>query len=228
MPRRSILALCLFGLALAFGVAGRSALADDAKADATHAPAASASDHGSTGAHGDAGAAHADPNILEPQPTLAIWTLVVFLCLLGVLGTFAWKPLIQALTSREEHFEQVLHDAEKARNESERLLEEHRRQLALARDEVAALIAEGRRDAVITAEAIVKKAQAEAEASEARARREIETARDQALGEIWDTTAEMAVSVAAKVLKRDLGADEHRRMVDTAMNELPKVNGSRA
>ena len=123
---------------------------------------------------------------------------------------------------------QVLHDAEKARNESERLLEEHRRQLALARDEVAALIAEGRRDAVITAEAIVKKAQAEAEASEARARREIETARDQALGEIWDTTAEMAVSVAAKVLKRDLGADEHRRMVDTAMNELPKVNGSRA
>lgn len=227
MPRRSILALCLLGLALAFSVAGRSALADDAKADAAHATASS--EHAPAAGHDAAapGGAHAQPNILEPQPTLAIWTLVVFLCLLAVLRTFAWKPLIQALNSREEHFEHVLLDTEKARNESERLLEEHRRQMALARDEVAALIAEGRRDATMTAEAIIKKAQSEAEASEARARREIESARDQALGEIWDKTADLAVAVAGKVLQTNLGDDEHRRMVEAAMNELPKVNGSR-
>ena len=224
MPRQSILAVCLLGMVLAFGAAGRSALADITKlTDGEHAgPAAN---HAAPGA---STAAHDEINILEPQPRLAVWTFVVFICLALVLGRFAWKPLIQALNNREEHLEHVLLDAEKARNESERLLEEHRRQMAQTRDEIAALIAEGRRDAMVSAEGIIKKAQGEAEASEARARREIEAARDQALGEIWDKTAELAVSVAGKVLQTNLGADDHRRMVETAMNELPKVNGSRA
>ncbi len=71
----------------------------------------------------------AKPNILEPQPSLAIWTVVVFLGLLLVLGRFAWKPLLNALHQREEHLEHCLLQTERARNESEQLLAEHRRQL---------------------------------------------------------------------------------------------------
>lgn len=230
MPRLSILAFCLFCLSLAFGAAGRSARADDAKAEDGHGKPAATEHAAPAGGHGEAGAhaegAHAEPNILEPQPRLAIWTLVVFVCLLLVLGQFAWKPLITALNNREDHLEQVLLDSEKARNESERLLEEHRRQLAQARDEVAALIAEGRRDATVTAEGIIKKAQQEAEAAEARAKREIETALDSALVEIFDKTADLAVSVAGKVLNTHLGPDEHKRMVELAIKELPTGNGS--
>ena len=50
-----------------------------------------------------------------------------------VLGRFAWKPLSQALHQREEHLEHCLLQTEKARNESEQLLAEHRRLMAAGR-----------------------------------------------------------------------------------------------
>lgn len=163
------------------------------------------------------------PNILEPQYSLAAWTVVVFLGLLFVLTTFAWKPLLAALHHREEHLAHVLTETERARNEGEALLAEHRRRLAASEDQIRALIEEARKNAQAAADEIVKKAQAEAEASRQRAEREIGTARDQALSEIWTKTADLAVSVAGKVLNKSLTEDDHRRLVDAAVGALPAV-----
>ena len=56
----------------------------------------------------------------KAEPTLAIWTLVVFLAACWRFSTkFAWKPLLHALHEREKHLEHVLHETERARNESE-------------------------------------------------------------------------------------------------------------
>ena len=165
-----------------------------------------------------------NPNIMEVQAPLAIWTVVVFLGLTLVLGTFAWKPLMRALREREAHLEQVLHDSEKARNEAETLAAQHRKELAQAADEVRALIEEARKEAQVVANSIIQKAQAEAASSRHRAEREIAGAKDQALMEIWSQTADLAVSVAGKVLSKELGESDHRRLVEMAMGELP-ANG---
>ncbi len=117
--------------------------------------------------------------------------------------------------------EHVLLDAERARNESERLLTEHRKQMAATADEVRALIEGARRDAQAAGDEIIRKAQAEAEASRDRAQREIGVARDQALVEIWSKTADLAVSVAGRVLTRELNESDHRRLIETALAELP-------
>src|SRR6185312_6117454 len=127
---------------------------------------------------------------------------------------------------REEHIEHCLLESERARNESERLLAEHRRQLAATADEVRAILDEARRDAQATSEEILGRARAEADAERQRTRREIETARDQALVEIWNKTADLAVSVAGKVLARELNEGDHRRLVDAAVGELPPAPGS--
>ena len=42
--------------------------------------------------------------------------------------------------------------------------------------------------------------------------------------EIWSKTADLAVSVAGKVLSKELGESDHRRLVEVAMGELP-ANG---
>ena len=167
-----------------------------------------------------------EPDILEPQPSLAIWTVVVFLGLLFVLGKFAWKPLLHSLHQREEHLEHVLLETERARNEGEQLLLEHRRRLAAAEEQVKALIDDARKNAQIAADDIVKKAQSEAEQSKSRAERDIATARDQALSEIWSKTANLSVSVAGRVLGKQLSDDDHRRLIDSAIAELPSVSGS--
>jgi len=166
------------------------------------------------------------PNPLRFEKSLAIWTVVVFLGLLFVLTKFAWTPLLKALHAREEHFEHVLHETERARNESESLLAEHRRLMAEASTEVKGLLEKARNDAQANAEQIVKSAQAEAEASRERAKREIVVARDQALTEIWSKTADLAVSVAGKVLAKQIGDDDHRRLVENAISELPEATAS--
>jgi F-type H+-transporting ATPase subunit b len=158
---------------------------------------------------------------MEVQPALAIWTFVVFVLLLLLLRKIAWKPLIQALHQREEHLEHCLLQAEKARNESEQLLSENRRLLAQADDRVKMILDKAHKDAQATAEEIIRLAQAEAEAARDRAQREIATARDQALVEIWSQTANIAVAVAGRVLTKQLSAEEHHRLLDLAISELP-------
>jgi F-type H+-transporting ATPase subunit b len=228
MLRRTIPALGLMVLLLAFGPPSRPVFAQETDKDhgATAQkkdgePAKAAEPHGAAGAEG-----HAEKpvNIMEPQAPLAIWTLIVFLGLMLVLGKYAWKPLIKALHEREAHLEQVLLDSEKARNDAEALAAQHRRELAQAADQVRALIEEARKEAQVAANSIIQKAQAEAEASRQRAEREIEGAKDQALMEIWSSTADLAVSVAGKVLGKELGEADHRRLVEVAMQELP-ANG---
>ncbi len=226
MPRQLIPALGLLALVLTLGAPARLAFAADppakGEAEVTGHDLAAAAER-DAGAESSSHGASAQPDILEPQPSLAIWTVVVFLGLLFVLGKYAWKPLIEALHKREEHLEHVLLDTEKARNESERLLAEHRRQMAEAEDRARALLEEARSQAQKSAEEIVNKARAEAEAEHNRARRDIETARDSALTEIWSKTADLAVSVAGKVLTKNLTEADHRQFIESAINELPSA-----
>jgi F-type H+-transporting ATPase subunit b len=172
------------------------------------------------------GGSQESSNPLEPQPTLAIWTLVVFVVLLFVLGRFAWKPLLVALHQREHHLQHVLEETERARNESESLLAEHRRQMARAADEVRAVLDKARQDAQATADQMVKQAHDEADAARQRAQRDIAAARDQALSEIWQKAADTAVAVAGRVLATELSPDDHRRLLDAAIRELPATAGT--
>jgi F-type H+-transporting ATPase subunit b len=225
MLRRTIPALGLLVLLLASGSRPTLAFAQE-EAKKEHGAAAELKE-GLQRLEGDLTHktdAEGNPNIIEVQAPLAIWTVVVFVCLILVLGKFAWKPLMTALHEREAHLEHVLLDSEKARNEAEAIAAQHRKELAQAADQVRALIEEARKEATVTANSIIQKAQAEAEESRKRAEREISGAKDQALMEIWSQTADLAVSVAGKVLGKELGESDHRRLVEMAMGELP-ANG---
>jgi F-type H+-transporting ATPase subunit b len=223
MQRPSRLAIGIGFFALLLVLHGHPLAAQEphpkpAEAAPGHAPAAAVekAEHGSVEA----------PNPMKVEPALVIWSLLVFVLLLTVLTKFAWKPLIHALHEREKHLEHVLHETERARNESEGLLSEHRKQMAQAADEVRGLLEKARQDAQRTGEQIVKRAQTEADAAKQRAQRDIGAARDQALAEIWQKTADMAVSVAGRVLSKELTDADHRRLLDVAINELPAAPGA--
>jgi F-type H+-transporting ATPase subunit b len=228
MLLRTIPVLGLLALSIALGLSSRPVLAQETPKDhGVAAPKQEGEPAKAEHAHDAAeavGHAEESPNIMEPQSPLAIWTLIVFLGLMLVLGKFAWKPLMKALDEREAHLEHVLLDSERARNEAEALVAQHRRELAQAADQVRALMDEARKEAQASADSILRRAQAEAEAARDRAEREITNARDQALMEIWSKTADLAVSVAGRVLTKELNESDHRRLVEVALGELP-ANG---
>jgi F-type H+-transporting ATPase subunit b len=227
MTRHPILPLGLLSLALGLVLAVRPALPqepskatprpnEDVLIDQVVPHQAAAPGAAPAETHGEE-----KPNILKANYILGISTLVVFLVLLWVLGKFAWGPLQKALHDREESLEHTLQATERARQEGERLLAEHRKQMEQAAEQVRAIMDQAHRDAEATAADILRKAQAEAEAARHRAERDIATARDQALVELWTKASDLAVSVAGRVLSKELGADDHRRLVAAAIQELP-------
>src|SRR5213076_2379161 len=64
---------------------------------------------------------------------LIFWTLVVFGILLALLWKLGWPALLKAVEERERRIQQQLEEAERARAEAARLLEEHKRLIAAAR-----------------------------------------------------------------------------------------------
>src|ERR1043165_1269685 len=62
------------------------------------------------------------PNPLAIDPDLAIFTAVIFLILLGVLGKFAWPQITAALEERERKIADNIAAAEKRHEDAKRLL----------------------------------------------------------------------------------------------------------
>lgn len=156
---------------------------------------------------------------------LAIYTLVVFFLLLFVLGRFAWGPIMQGLQKREDAITQARADAELARGEAQKLLDEVRAQRAAAGQEVAAILTEARRDAAELRETEKAKATADIQKEKESLKREIAMARDTAMKEIYEKAVELAAILSTKAVRRELTADDHRRLIDEALTQLQQNVG---
>lgn len=165
--------------------------------------------------------------IFKGSTDLGIWTLVVFGLLVFILGRFAWKPMLEGLRRREENIKAAVEEAQRARDEAQQLRGQLQQEMARSEAKVQQMIEEGRRNAQRTADELVARAKAEAQAERERLHREIGTARDQALQEIWNQAAQLASAVSTKAIRRELTPEDHRRLVDEALAELRQVRNGR-
>jgi F-type H+-transporting ATPase subunit b len=159
-------------------------------------------------------------NLMEWRWDLGIWTVVVFILLFLILRKLAWGPMLEGLHKREESIFGALNEAEKARAEAKTLREQFEKEMAKVGDKSRELMDEARRNAQKLQEEMLAKAKSEIGTERERLHREIDMARDQALKHIWDQTAQLATLVSAKAIKRDLGVEDHRRLIDEAVAEL--------
>ena len=77
-----------------------------------------------------------DNPLVQVEPGLFIWTILVFVVLLTLLKKFAWGPLLVALEERQEGIRKSLDDADQAKQELERLHQESAQIIAEARADV--------------------------------------------------------------------------------------------
>ena len=150
-------------------------------------------------------------------------TIVIFALLVAILGKYAWGPILSGLKAREEKIRKDIAEAEAARAKAQATLDEYNRQLATAEQKVREMIAQATRDGENLATQIRARAQQEAEDTKERAIKDIDAARDQALSEIYQQTAELATRVAEKIIRRNLNADDQRDLVNQSLQELQTV-----
>lgn len=150
-------------------------------------------------------------------------TIVIFVILVAVLGKYAWGPILTGLKAREDKIRKDIADAEAARKSAQAQLDEYNRQLATAQQKVQDMLSQATRDAESLAASIRARAQQESEETKERAIKDIDAARDQALSDIYQQTADLATRVAEKIIRRNLNADDQRDLVNQSLQELQTV-----
>jgi F-type H+-transporting ATPase subunit b len=151
----------------------------------------------------------------------ALWTVLTFVLVLVVLGRFAWGPLLKSLQARENFIREALGKADQDRREAEARLKEYHEKLASARAEASAIVDEGRRDADVLKHKIEEDAKREADQLIERAKREIGIAQETATKELYTLSAKLATGIAAKILEREIGPQDHERLIAESIANLP-------
>ncbi len=217
-PRTTLSLLCLL---LAFAFSAVSAMGSDTAP--AHGDAPAAASHEDAG-HGDDAHGADKPTLLQWDFGSAFWSVIVFVILLVVLRATAWKPILTGLQQRESFISESLAKAKHERQESEKLLAEYTRKLSEARHEASAIVDEGRRDAEEVRKRVHAEAKTEADAIVARARRDIQMATDDAIKRLQDQSIMLASSMASKIVRKELTAGDHQRLLQESLAELGQAN----
>ena len=161
-----------------------------------------------------------DNPLVQPDPGLFIWTILVFLVLLFALAKFAWRPLLEALESRQNSIRKALDDAAKAKQDLERLHEQSTQVIREARVEADSIIAKSRADAERLRAEMKEKARAEADTVVRNAERQIQLETTRALQQIRAEAVDLSVMIASKIIQRNLSKEDNERLIDEALKQV--------
>ena len=158
--------------------------------------------------------------LVQPDPGLFVWTIITFLVLLALLAKFAWRPLLLALETRQNAIRKSLDDAQKAKQELERLNAESAQIVARARVEADGIISQSRSDGERLREEIRTKARAEADNIVKNAERQIQLETTRALEQIRHEAVDLSVMIASKIIQRNLSKEDNERLIDEALKQV--------
>ena len=150
----------------------------------------------------------------------AIAAIAIFVVLLLILRKWAWGPIITQLRHREDHIAESVKLAEKREKKAQQLLEDYARRLDGARGEADEMLAQAKRQGEQLREEILAAARKEAQVSAMRARDDIARARDEALKEMRQTTAAMAMDIAEQIIRKGLDGDQQRQLLRESIEDV--------
>jgi F-type H+-transporting ATPase subunit b len=158
-------------------------------------------------------------DLVTPQIGLVFWTTLCFAILLFILGKYAWKPILAAVSEREQSIETALSRAEAVKEEMARLTSENETLLKQARAERDAILSE----ATKVKNQIISDAKDAAQKEGSRqleiARIEINNQKAIAMADVKNQVAALSLEIAEKVLRKQF---EDQKKQDELVKELLK------
>ena len=163
-----------------------------------------------------------DSPLVQLDPGLFVWTILTFLVLLGVLAKFAWNPLLKMLKDREELIRSSLEDAEKAKTELERLNTEGQDIINKARSEAQTILSEGKAASSKMKEETLNSAKEQAKVILTEAEKQIQIEKDKAIAEIKSEVVDLSLSVATKLIKKNISREDNQALIDDSLKNVTK------
>jgi len=159
--------------------------------------------------------------LVMPDFGLLFWMVISFSLLMWLLKKFAWKPILNALSAREDSIEKALQSAELAKNEmvklqagNEKLLKEamleRERIVKEARELKDSIVRDAKNQAVIEANKVMEEAKSA-----------IQRERAEAVSEMKSVISSFSIEIAEKILKEHLS--DNKKQKDLVNNYLENI-----
>jgi F-type H+-transporting ATPase subunit b len=158
--------------------------------------------------------------LIQVIPGLMIWTLVSFGITLWVLKRYAFGPIQKLIDDRRDRIRHSIEEADRARDLSRDLLEEHRALVGEAKGEAEEILSEARRVAESQRERVRVETEDDRQRRLEETRRQIDQATAQAIGQIRDEVGKLSMLAAEKVTRKTLTEDDQRRLIEEALSEI--------
>jgi len=168
----------------------------------------------------DTGGHHAKDPAHKGWPAPFGFALINFGIFLAIMSKLAWKPLKQFMITRHDEIAKNLDEAAKLRAEAEATLKQYETKIGGIDREIDTLLAQIRKEAEMEKARIMSAAEADAKRLKEDAERQIAAEIDRARRELRRGVIEAAVSAAEDSLKKNIGADDQRKMAEKYVHDV--------
>jgi F-type H+-transporting ATPase subunit b len=158
--------------------------------------------------------------LISPNVGLMIWTLVVFIIALFILRKAVFPRIGKMLDDRAHAIENSIDEAQRIRDEADKLLADYRERLNEARGQADEIVTRAQRAAEVHEREARDAATAKREQMLEQARRDIEAETRKAIQELRREVADLTVMATERVTRKVLTPEDQRRLVQEAISEL--------
>lgn len=158
--------------------------------------------------------------LLGVNPWTALFALANFLFLFFMLRRFLFKPVMKMIDDRQKEIDDLYKDAENAKKDAQAKQQEYDRKLSAAQQTSEQLVREAVARGQSREEEILRQANAQASAMMDKAADDIAREKKKAVNDAKDEISVIALSIAGKVVGRELNDADHARLVDGFIEEL--------
>ncbi|HEX4560386.1 MAG TPA: F0F1 ATP synthase subunit B [Gemmatimonadales bacterium] len=151
-----------------------------------------------------------------------LWTVGIFLVLLGLLWWKGWPEIIKMVEEREHRIQKQLDEAEKARAEAQALLEEHKKLVAQGKAQAQEILSTAKSAANKEREGLLAKTREEQELMLERARQDISAEKEKAVQALRREAVELSIAAASKLIEKNLTTDSNRKLVSDYLASIEK------
>ena len=167
------------------------------------------------------GGGHADSGVILKD---FLYRCFSFALMVGMLAYFVTKPIRKGLKARSEEIEKTLADAQAAKEAAEAKHREYSEKLAKATEEIVVITDSIRREGELEREKIMAAANDLAAKIEQEADNKASSVVAKARIELREEAANLAVELAEDMLKKQVSADDQKRLVDEYMQKVGELH----
>ncbi len=157
---------------------------------------------------------------LSIEATSIIGVLLNTLILFLIIRHFLFDKVNAVLEDRKASVAKTYEDADKALESAKNLEAEYAEKISVAKEESAEIIKNATKKAQSRSDEIISGAKDEAHGIIDKANSEIEKEKKRAVNQIKDEISDIAMSIAEKVVSKEISSKDHERMIEDFISEI--------